>query len=383
MYFVSIILIIIVFAVGNTTQSSLLTEFTAYYGLSTARQGLISSAVSLGMFIALALLLTGAIRLKKPLILVAAAFTVSAMFMLLGMRVPYPLLLCIYLIIGVSYGLIDSSASSTVADLYSDGKSQIKMGLAHSFFGVGGVLGPIAITALKSGGTEWNGILRIFAAFSAVVFAVSIFAYLPRRNELDGRVQPTARITLTEMKGLLNRRNGFFIAAVGLKGAQEVCIAFWIAKYITEGLGSPILGPLAISAMWLGSSVSRLVIPRLKFNIAGYIKYSMLLSAAVFIVALTFPSAILTGISALIVGLTSGAVVPMGIAELCGRHRENTLAASSVTLITIYSGQLIFPLLAGLLFPNLLYAGIIMAIVCGLLSSLFAFSSELPTGVMK
>lgn len=196
---------------------------------------------------------------------------------------PFYLLLVFYFFIGISYGLIDTAASSVTADLYAGPTAARHMGLLHSFFGIGGVCGPLFIQLLLLHNFAWNSIIRYFAAAGFGVFLFSVIVYFRTKKELDTVFGPTPKISLTGLKTFLTHRNTLFMLAVGFKGAQEVCLAFWLARYITVGLGSDILGPAAISLMWLGSSVSRIVIPMLPFNINRYIIYSMLCSAAILI----------------------------------------------------------------------------------------------------
>jgi MFS family permease len=342
------------FAFGNTTQSTLLDKLVGHYSIGSSQQSYISSVISAGMFLALCLLLSGAIRFRRPLVLITAVILAALFFFALSFIPSFYLLLVFYFFIGMSYGLIDTSASSVTADLYAGQDAARHMGLLHSFFGIGGVCGPLLIQQMLLHNFAWNIIIRVFAAAGFGVFIFSVIVYLRTKKELDTIIGPTPKTSLSGLKTFLTRRNTLLMIAVGFKGAQEVCLAFWLARYITVGLDSNMLGPIAISLMWLGSSVSRIVIPMLPFNINKYIIYSMLCSAAVLIIALTFSSALLMCAASLAVGLTSGAVVPMGLSSLCARCPENTLLASTSTLLCIYAGQALLPFTAGLLFGGLL-----------------------------
>lgn len=376
LYFSAVISALLLFAFGNTTQSTLLNQFTDYYAIDSSKQSYISSVISAGMFLALCLMLFGFIRFRRSCVLISAAAVATVFFYFLSLMPGFNILLVCYFFIGISYGMIDTAASSVTADLFSGQSATRYMGLLHSFFGIGGVCGPLVIQQLLiRGNLNWHIILRVFAAAAFAVLLYSLIVYLKLKSELDIVIGPTPELSFCGLKTYLNKRNTMLMLAIGFKGAQEVCLAFWLARYITVGFSSPALGPLAISLMWLGSSVSRLTIPALPIKTDKYIIYSMFGSAAVLIVSLVFPSALLMCAASLTTGLTSGAVVPAGLSELCSRCPGNTLLASSCTLMCVYIGQAMLPFTAGLLFSDLLTAGIIMAVVCGLLGGLFALVS--------
>ncbi len=375
LYSTSVLLVLMLFAIGNTTQSTLLDQYVKHYSLNAARQSYISSVISIGMFTALCLLLFGFIRIRRQITLVVTAFIITFFFLTLSFMPSFYLLLLFYFFIGISYGLIDSVASSTTADLYAGKNASRHMGLLHSFFGIGGVCGPLFIQILLINNISWNGILLIFSLISFIIFLYSLTAYIKTKEALKTIIGITPKISIYGLRNFSTKQNVLFMLAVGIKGAQEVCLAFWLVQYISIGLNNSLLGPLAISLLWLGSSLSRIIIPILSIDINNYLIFSMLGSALILSVSLIFPSALFMCIACLMVGLTSGAVIPMGLSVLCKRCPDNTLMASTVTLLCIYAGQALFPFAAGLLFSGLLSAGIIMAVICGILSSVLSFVS--------
>lgn len=368
---------LMLFAIGNTAHSAMLNNFVAHYSLDARSQSLISAAVSAGMFVSLCLVLTGVMRLRRPAVLIAAAAAVSAMFALLGTEPPFWLFIACYFVVGFSFGLIDTSTSSVTADLYAERGAEKKMGLLHSFFGVGGVAGPLIIGRLLSSGSRWSAVMLVFSAVAAVVALYSVVVYMVTRSALGVSDARPEKISLGGLRSFLNAGNSLFILAVGLKGAQEVCLAFWVARYISAGLGNAALGPIAISLMWLGSALSRVTVPSLPFKTNAYIIVSMIFSSAVLAAALLFPSAAAMCAASLAVGLVSGAVVPLGISSICRSCPENTLMASTCALLCIYALQASSAFLTGLIFGELLSAGIITAAVCGLAGAAFAAAASI------
>lgn len=73
LYSSAVLFTLMLFAFGNTTQSTLLDKFVGHYSLGSSQQSYISSVISAGMFLALCLLLSGVIRLRRPLVLIIAA----------------------------------------------------------------------------------------------------------------------------------------------------------------------------------------------------------------------------------------------------------------------------------------------------------------------
>lgn len=372
LYTASVMLFLAFFAFGNTSQSTLLNELTERYALSAGKQGYISTAVSAGMFAALLLVFLLAHKFRKPHILLFASFLSAAMFLLLGTAPSYPLLLIFYALTGLSYGLVDTAASSSVADIYR-GRSGVVMGLLHSVFGVGGTCGPLFISALLSCGLAFPGVLRIFGYIGLAVSAFGVFAFLSSGKELLSTVQTTPRTTLASLRPFFRRDRLPLLLAVGFSGTQQVCLIFWLNRYITVGLGNDRLGPSAIALLWGGIVISRLILPRIRMKIMPYITLSMLLTSAVVLAALLCRSAAAMCAATFAVGLLTGNVIPGAISELCARSPDNTIAASTLTLLFIYVGQAVMPALTTLVFGELLYAGIIMAALCGAASSACAF----------
>ncbi len=369
---VSIFLVVMFFSFSNTTQSTLLNELVNHYDIDLRSQSYISSLISIGMLCALFLILTGAIRLKKPIVLFGAVGLCVIMFALFGFAPPYIVLLIFYYFVGISYGFIDTSASSAIADLYTGKKAALYMGILHSFFGIGGVVGPIIIQAMTNSGFVWNEVMRIFSLVGAIICVLGFSIYIFTKKDIDRDIRPAGKISLSEFREFLNKKNIILMVAVALRGSCDVCLAFWMSRYITTGLDGGFLGPLAISLLWLGSSVSRIIVPLLPVKINTYIIVSMFSMSAILIIALIFANPVVLCIASLAVGLITGAIVPQGLSELCGRNKKNTLLASSITLMAIYISQALFLTLAGIIFPNYLSAGILVSIGTGIIGAFAA-----------
>lgn len=380
-----VIAVIVMFSLGNTTQGTLLTEFSAYYGIGAFVQSFISAAASFGMAAALCVLLTVKSRLTKNFMYVAAIGAVSLSFAMIGAMPAFALFLGLYALLGVAFGFIDAIGSSLVADISAPERLTRNMGMLHAFYGIGGILGPLMIrgTANLAGGAGGTGgaggsggvalTAYLLAALAAMLLAMNAAGLALMKRDSPATLKTPVRLRMPELAGFLRAGALPLLLTTALYGAYLNVITFRMAQYITMDFGSGALGALSLSALWAGIVASRFAAPRMKFGLRGYLVGGMALTAALTATGVALDGGVAMCAAAFVAGLAGGAVIPMCISELCVLAPGNTLLASGSALLALYAVQLVGAITAGAFTPDdRLGVGLYIAALYALLGAVSA-----------
>ncbi len=343
----SIILLMFTGALCNATQGTLLTSYIDHYGLHSSAQGLMSSMQSAGNLAAL--LLIGLIvgRLSKTTVLMLSALMIPVVFLILSTQPAFFILLVGFLVYGIAFGFQDSLASALMVDLQPE-KSGLYMNILHGVFGLGGLSAPVFYAFLMSRGMAWNEVLALVAGFCAV----SCVVYMILRARIDkcyqGGVAPARKIELADIKRFVSeRRKAVLLLCAFLFGAHQIGISSWIARYVSEFLGTPAYGALALSLFWVGTAASRLISVLLPISRAKKIFFGFLFTSIFIAAGIISNNGLVMAVCCLLAGLAEGPILPLMLDMSCSWERENTSLGSTMILLALYIGFLIMPVLIG------------------------------------
>lgn len=348
----------LLFSLGNTTQGTLLTEFADYYSIGPLKQSFISAAASLGMAVALCVLLAGIIRVTKNVLYIAAVGAICLSLGLIGTMPGFAVFLAFYALLGVSFGFIDAIGSSLVADVSAPEKVSRNMGMLHAFYGIGGILGPLLISTaanLASGsgkGTGASVAAFMLAGVAAVLLVVNIFAFRAVKRNLPHAVKYPERPRADGLSDFLRSGSIPLLLICGLNGAYISVVTFRIVQYVTVDFASSALGALSLSSFWAGMVISRFTIPRMKISLRVYMVAGLALTGVLTAASALVGSAAAAIVLIFIAGLVSGAVTPMCVGELCLKTPDNTLLGSIAGLLSQYVSNLAGALIVGALTPD-------------------------------
>ena len=219
-------------------QGVLLTSVIDHYHLSDSAQGMASAAASAGSVVALiaAFLLIG--RLKKTTLLRLALVLCGVCLVLLNLAPGFGLFVTLWLLMGVGTGIIDTSLSSCMADLYSGAMATRMLNALHMVYGLSSMLWPVICSRLMKGGLAWNRVYLCVAAFAlialtALTSAIALFGNQGRAVTAD------QRMPLKAMGGVLRKGAMLgLIAAIACHGMFLGGLATWINRYVSVTLGS-------------------------------------------------------------------------------------------------------------------------------------------------
>lgn len=190
-----------------------------------------------------------------PRTILVTGLLVGAVGLALFARSPSPwlnLLLC--LAIGVFQGTVETVINYEIVHMESNGQSRI-MNLAHAFFSVGAILGPLAMSAFISRGLASSlAVFAIAGGLSAALAAVFAVIPFPRISGATGSERGRLRLLRNPVLLLLTL---FLMLYVG----AELGVSNWVSEFLVTTLGSSaILGAFTISLYWIGLLAGRLAI---------------------------------------------------------------------------------------------------------------------------
>lgn len=340
------------FAMGSAIHATIgvfLSSFIEDYSLQSAAQGLCGSAESAGFLLCTlfsALLLK---KLPKPKVVLFSAGLMAVVLPLVGLHPPYMLLLICYGIFGMSYGTVDSLASSILSDAYPDSSAE-KISAAKAVYCFGGMVAPLFLQWLMKRGLAWNRVALITGGIGIAVFAFFAFFSMPRLP-----ASTIARSTAEKMDGkdflTFFRTPGAILTLIfamvynGHMSGQTI----WMIRYVSEYMHAPAWGSYSVTLFWIGAFISRLWLPRFVKNQKKILIFGTLLSAVFYGIGILSGNGKLMTALMLVIGLAEGATIPVLVSYACSLKREMSAVACSSIMLATNTGSIIFSALIGAL----------------------------------
>ena len=335
LYFGVMCLIQFVSQVCNGSQGVLLSDHIAFYSLTSAAQGAISTCQSAGAAIAVVSLIFLSGRLKNHTLILLSLVCVTAAMGLLSFAPPFAVMLLLYLVFGLGFGSISSVTSAEVATLYpGDGG---RMGILHACFGVGGFAGPMLLQYIRSK-RAWTGVCG--ALFFMALFALAFFTLVlgpgHARDKLALSV-PSRKVHPADIRRYLSaRRNWLLFLSIFGYSAFQNGFNIWIVRYFSNGLGFTGNAALALSLFWVANTVSRVLTPRLPLKTEETLLYGFVAASIAAAAGVLSGSPGVMFCCVVLAGLFSGAAIPQFYHLNAVYNPEIPLVASSFTSIMMY-----------------------------------------------
>ncbi|MDR0929555.1 MAG: MFS transporter [Oscillospiraceae bacterium] len=352
------------FAMGNNGQGVLLSSFIDAFSLESGMQGVPNATANLGVMLAMLLAMPLASRFGKLSLFLIGLSLMAVMLSLAGAAHSAIGLIAAYCACGFGFGLIDTCASSIVADLHQGGRAPMLMGMLHAVYGLGGILAPVWMTALlASGGAAWRVVLWILGGLSASVFVAGMVVVRRVGHELPAAVSPPGKITRADLLAFARQNcNVLLICCAACYCAHQSSLYLWISRVIGVGYDNPTLGAVALSLFWVGTVASRLLVPLLRVTAVSYVRIGMLATAAaVLFGALVGGAGVLCAVTAL-AGLLGGATLSMLLTEMTRRNPDRSmLAITAILLTTAIAAIICAPLIGFIVGQTSLIAGMFIS----------------------
>lgn len=367
-------LVLFSISVGHALQGSLLTDLIDYYSLKSAGQGSIGALQSFGSILGLFLPFLLIKKLKKPIMLFLLLLLEVAALFLIGIKPPFLLFILLYMLFGLAKGISDSVASSTLADLHSGRTLAKYMGIQHGVFGIGGLAMPLVISRLLAKGTAWNNIYTLTAVFIAFLCAFYFIVYRTTRPHLAKGASSTQPIKWRDVRLFFSKkRDAFLLAGIFTYSVSQIGYYLWISRYVEKQLFEPGWGQIALALFWIGTALSRIVVPQIKLPPMRVVLYGNIAAAIVAAGGILSMSPLAVAVCSFVTAFLNGATMPLQVYTGCSWHKDVTLLTTTLSFFLFYIGQVASPPIVGAITAaTSMPVGMMISPVFMLLSALFA-----------
>jgi fucose permease len=289
----------------------------------------------------------------------------TAAYIAIACAPPFPVVVVAYFFMGFGNALnlaLNNVFCANLAD------STIILGLAHGCYGVGGIVAPIAATAMVSAGVLWARFYLITIVLRVACFIFAGWAYWNYESEPTARFsaslhQIASRQAAEEIGelGKLHLLGNALKNRVTLIGAlfifayqgAEVSESGWFISYlINYRHGDPARVGYVTSGFWAGITIGRFTLTHLAHRI-GEKRFVFAMGGGVLVFQLLswlIPNIIGNAVSVAILGLLLGPVYPAAatvFTQLLPRNVQ-TIAISFIASAGSSGGALV-PFFTGLL----------------------------------
>lgn len=342
---INILIFICMIALGilTTLQGTLLKTYSTMTNFPFNKIGIIFTFITIGFFICSNLVGIIAQKISKKLIMLIL------LFLLLGITIFIPFIKNIYVLLGSLFllggtiGSLMSFCSAYMIGLNIE-KSNRYLNLIHSFFGLGGVFGPIIVNLflyLKMPSINIYFYISIFVGILLFCFSIK----LPS-NDIE-----INKISINNLKLFFKNKKLILIClGIALYNGSEVGIWGWLSTL--SQINSIYIRNLLVSIFWSGMLVGRF---GLNFVIEKYslkkILYILILITIVFcfLISILNTTILIQIIFIFFIGLGCSSICPLMIAIgfICNKDKELNYMLSSILLSSGSFGIMIIPFLMG------------------------------------
>ncbi|KAF2121103.1 major facilitator superfamily domain-containing protein [Lophiotrema nucula] len=281
-------------------------------------------------------------RIGRAKMLMTAEAIILLSYVMMVSTPPFPAIVVAFFLVG--YGAAMTLALNNVfcANLHP---STAILGASHGSYGIGGIVAPIAATAMVSKGMLWSRFycLPLGLAALCIVFAGWTFwdyqednspqALLTALEQTASR-QETGEQELSKLHdlklALKNRVTLFGALFIFAYQGAEVSISGWVISFlITYRGGDPASVGYVTAGFWAGITLGRFVLTHLAPRIGERLFVIILVSTTIAfqLLAWLIPNVVGNAVAVSIIGLLLGPVYPCGqtiFSRLLPRHLQTT-----------------------------------------------------------
>ena len=356
---------------ANSAQGVLLSNYIEYYDLIPSQQGLMGMFQSIGSILICLGLVFAAGRIKRSYILLFSAAVLFAAMLVIGFKPFFFLLLFMYLVIGLGYASASNVSSSLTSEMFKGSSSA--MGMLHAVFGIGGLIAPIVLNSALDK-MPWNYVCFLDAAIILIVLIVYIIS-LNAASETIGSLKEYGNHIKTEnlRKFFTERKNILLLIATFGYMAFQNGINVWIVRFSQVELEAGSLSAVILSVFWVGNTLARLIVPRLKVKTEKMFSLGCLVSAFAFGTGILLKNPVVMIVCIAVCGITSGASIPQIYHMACVWNNMNSLLPTSVCGITLFVSTLVTSPITASLTSFGLNAGMISIFIYVLIAAIVMF----------
>ena len=337
------------YGVSIVMIGTLVPELLQYFEVSLSEIGFLMTIQCFGGILALFLGSRFAEKVKKSLIIPIAFGALGLGLLTVGYSPSFIVLQSAFFITGFFIRITDIFLNAFVGQIHQE-ESGIYLNRLHMFFSIGAFTGPFYSGMLIKLDFHWQQIYSIIGILFVVSALLGYWFILPM-----GRIQQTQK---PQNKAPLNFLEIIQDPKIWILGVtllfysfHQLSVTVWLPYYMEDSLGaSKETANLAISLFWFGIILGRLFVSIIVKNQdpARLLSLGAFVGAVLLVGGIYSRDILLTTSAYFLVGLLTGAVIPLAF-TICYKIFPEVIALATTFLsIFLLSGQMVGPWLLGI-----------------------------------
>ena len=337
------------YGVSIVMIGTLVPELLQYFEVSLSEIGFLMTIQCFGGILALFLGSRFAEKVKKSLIIPIAFGALGLGLLTVGNSPSFIVLQSAFFITGFFIRITDIFLNAFVGQMHQ-AESGIYLNRLHMFFSIGAFTGPFYSGILIKLDFHWQQIYSIIGILFVVSALLGYWFILPM-----GRIQktqkPQNRIPLNFLEIIQDPKIWILGVTLLFYSFHQLSVTVWLPYYMEDSLGaSKETANLAISLFWFGIILGRLFVSIIVKNQdpARLLSFGAFVGAVLLVGGIYSRDILLTTSAYFLVGLLTGAVIPLAF-TICYKIFPEVIALATTFLsIFLLSGQMVGPWLLGI-----------------------------------
>lgn len=336
-------MLMLCFSFSVSVMGQMFESIKEIYFLNFTQASLLLSIQSIGGLVLALICILYIDALNKTKILVICGLLLCSLLMIIGAIPPLFLLFVIFILLGFSGGAINTLSNPIMMETVPS-RAEKHINFMHMIFSFGSVLAPIISQMIESA-YGLPGVFIILGGFALCWAVYSLFAFRSKANnkpdieKISSKERLKEAIKVFKIQGI---KQIFFISI--MITSWQLSVIYYLSSYISELNQSAREGAIALSVLFLGMMISRLIYTRIADKYApGMVLMisnflGMLTWLGVFIVQGFLIKIIMVGLSAMFCANN----FPIAFSSACKLAPKNTAAASGFVTLGYYIAMFVF-----------------------------------------
>lgn len=344
----SVYLLMTFYALSVTMIGPMMPVIVEQFRLKLSQGGLIMTFQSIGGLLITIVIGFIADRFRKSSLIVTGFAIYIVSLFTISLAPVYSLVLALFFLFGIGTKIVDTLTNAFLSDLYPE-KKGVYLNLLHTFFGFGALAGPLFARFLMDSGLAWELIFRILS-FGCIAVLIMFIVVLKNTSDINQKREEGQPVSLGVV--LRNKNMWFLCIIMFLYVGHQSGLTVWSPMYMESFLkASPFMASLSLSIFWVGIIIGRLSCSYLSRFYTGknLIKWGSISAGIILISGIMLTNSWVLILSLGLVGVLTGAFIPLIIDIAAGWFPHNTGAVTSMVYLTLNLGLMFFPWFIGLM----------------------------------
>ncbi|MGA0190720.1 MAG: MFS transporter, partial [bacterium] len=336
------------YGVSIVMIGTLVPELLQFFEVSLSDIGFLMTIQCFGGILALFLGSRFAEKVKKSLIIPIAFGSLGLGLLVVGYSASFLVLQTAFFLTGFFIRITDIFLNAFVGQIHQE-NSGIYLNRLHMFFSIGAFTGPFYSGMLIKLDFHWQQIYSIIGILFVVSALLGCWFILPI-GKMHQTQSPMNRAPLHFLEIIQDPKIWILGATLLFYSFHQLSVTVWLPYYMEDSLGaSKEMANLAISLFWFGIILGRFFVSIIVKNQdpARLLSFGAFVGAFLLVVGIYSRDIFLTTSAYFIVGLLTGAVIPLAF-TICYKIFPEVIALATTFLsIFLLSGQMVGPWLLG------------------------------------